>query len=131
MPDTSGIEQTTRVIKRMDGNDITLYISKPKGSSEVPCILHTHGGGMMIMSANSWIFQLHRAYCARRGLAVVSVEFRNSSGLLGRHPYPGGLNDCMSALTWTHANRKELGISNVVLSGESGGGNLCAAMALR
>merc|ERR1711957_18864 len=74
---------------------------------------------------------MYRINLAIRGFAVVGVEFRNSSGLLGRHPFPAGLTDCMSALGWTNANRTKLGISKIVLSGESGGGNLCCAMALR
>lgn len=131
MPDCSGLEQRTEVIKGVDGNDITLYIDRPKGDAKVPGILHTHGGGMMVMSSGDLMY---RGYCARlanRGFAVVSVDFRNSSGRLGNHPYPAGLTDCMSGLAWTHANREALGLSKLILHGESGGGNLALATALR
>lgn len=37
----------------------------------------------------------------------------------------------MSALQWTHGNRKRLGISRIVVSGESGGGNLSLATTIR
>ena len=43
------VESYTKVIKGVDGNDITLYISKPidtKGPA--PCVFHTHGGGMVV-----------------------------------------------------------------------------------
>merc|ERR1712159_363806 len=86
---------------------------------------------MATMSANDRLYQVYRASLAKAGFVVVSVEFRNSTGKLGKHPYPAGLTDCMSALEWTDANRTELGVNSIVLSGESGGGNLCLATAIR
>ena len=68
---------------------------------------------------------------AARGMVVVGVEFRNSAGKLGNHVFPAGLNDCASATRWTAANMDALGVSHIVVSGESGGGNLCLATALK
>ena len=68
---------------------------------------------------------------AARGAVVVGVEFRNSSGVLGPHPYPAGLNDCFSGLKWTHEQRAALGVSKIVVSGESGGGHLSLATCLK
>ena len=70
-----------------------------------------------------------REYLAATGLVVVGVEFRNSGGKLGPHPYPAGLNDCAAAVRWVAANRAELGISHLIVSGESGGGNLTLTIA--
>ena len=43
------VESYTEVIKGVDGNDVTLYISKPKDTKgPAPCIFHTHGGGMVV-----------------------------------------------------------------------------------
>ena len=53
----------------------------------------------------------------------------NSAGRLGCHPFPAGLNDCASEVRWTYRNRDALGISRIVVSGESGGGNLCHGFA--
>jgi acetyl esterase/lipase len=72
-----------------------------------------------------------RAALAAKGCVVVGVEFRNSGGTLGPHPFPAGLNDCSSALDWTHAAREELGLASIVVTGESGGGNLSLATALK
>ena len=47
------------------------------------------------------------------------------------HPFPSGLNDCLSALKWVYDNKEELGISKIIISGESGGGNLSIATALK
>ena len=62
---------------------------------------------------------------------MVGVEFRNAAGALGCHPFPAALNDCTSALEWMHSNRDDLGVSKLVVSGESGGGNLTLAVTLK
>jgi len=59
------------------------------------------------------------------------VEYRNGGGRLGPHPFPAGLNDCASAVKWVDQNRSSLNISNIVISGESGGGNLSLATTLQ
>ncbi len=62
---------------------------------------------------------------------VVGVEFRNSGGALGPQPFPAGLDDCASALDWMHGQREGLGLTSIVVTGESGGGNLSLATALK
>jgi acetyl esterase/lipase len=68
---------------------------------------------------------------AALGTVVVGVEFRNGAGRLGPHPFPAGLDDCTTALEWMHHRRSELGVSKLLVSGESGGGNLTLATTLR
>eukprot|EP01051_Picozoa_sp_SAG22_P007102 SAG22_NODE_489_length_9845_cov_5.954550_2_plen_163_part_00 len=47
------VENSTEVITGADGNDIKLYISKPKGAEgPLPCVYHTHGGGMALLHAS-------------------------------------------------------------------------------
>lgn len=75
--------------------------------------------------------QSGRNMLASLGLIVISVEFRNSGGLLGPHPFPAGLNDCSSAMEWCHAHKETLGYSKFILVGESGGSNLALATALK
>jgi len=126
------IESETKTIIGEDGNEIKIYISKPKDMSEdIPAILHLHGGGMAILSANDTNFIYWRHKLASKGLVVLGVEFRNIGGAQGNHPFPAGLNDCISALKWVYENKKELGISKIILSGESGGGNLSIATTLK
>lgn len=126
----AGIETLELTIRGVDGNDITLYVDRPIGAAGgVPGLLHIHGGGMAILQAQSaaaW-----RAWLAAQGCVVVGVEFRNSAGVLGPHPFPAGLNDCSSALDWMHGQREALGLTSIVVTGESGGGNLSLATALK
>jgi acetyl esterase/lipase len=130
LPAVEGAATTTTTITGDDGNEITLYISRPSDSgAALPCVVHLHGGGMAIGSAADLPYMHLREYLAATGLVVVGVEFRNSGGKLGPHPYPAGLTDCAAATRWVAANRKELGISHLIVSGESGGGNLTLTVA--
>ena len=132
MPSFDNVATTTETIDGVDGNPITLHIHQPANrSGNVPCIVHTHGGGMVLMTAEDPGFIRWRNNLADMGMVVVGVEFRNGGGVLGDHPFPAGLNDCASAAQWAHANRAALGISSIVISGESGGGNLCIATTLK
>ncbi len=124
VPDVEGITTTTTTITGEDGNDVTLYISRPQASGALPAVVHLHGGGMAIGSATDVGYARGREYLAATGLVVVGVEFRNSAGKLGPHPYPAGLNDCAAGVRWTYANRSDLGVSHLIVGGESGGGNL-------
>lgn len=131
-PAITNVERRTEVIRGIDGNDVSLYIHAPTDvDGPVPAIVHTHGGGMVIMEASGEGYVRWRDELASTGLVVVGVEFRNAAGKLGPHPFPAGLNDCFSGLQWTHENRDALGISKIVISGESGGGNLSLAATLK
>lgn len=132
LPDWPTVTTTTEVIEGVDGNDIKLFIHKPRDlNGQVPCVYHTHGGGMVVMSAEDPGFIKLRNDLAARGVVAIGVEFRNGGGRLGPHPFPAGLNDCASGLKWVHAHKKDLGIGKIVASGESGGGNLCIATTLK
>lgn len=132
MPDFDDVEQTTEIIKGVDDNDITLYVHRPKKiPGPIPGVVHTHGGGMVLMTAQDPGFIRWRNTLAQMGMVVVGVEFRNGGGKLGNHPFPAGLNDCASAAKWAHENREALGISSIIISGESGGGNLSIATTMK
>ncbi len=132
LPVLESVESATEIIDGTDGNKLQLFIHRPKRrSGSVPCIVHTHGGGMVLMGATDPMFVRWRDSLADLGMVVVGVEFRNGGGRLGNHPFPAGLNDCASAVQWVHSNRDALGVSAIVISGESGGGNLSLATTLK
>lgn len=132
MPGYDDVSSTVETIKGIDGNDITLHLHTPAQANEPgPCIVHTHGGGMVLMTAADPSFERWRNELAQAGLRVIGVEFRNGGGKLGDYPFPAGLNDCAAAVNWANENRERLGISSLVISGESGGGNLAIATTLK
>jgi len=83
---------------------------------------------MVILSAADGVYRHWRDELAAGGLVVIGVEFRNGAGELGAHPFPAGLRDAAAASRWVGANLAELGGSHLILSGESGGGNLALAL---
>ena len=132
LPAFPTVSSTTEVIKGVDGNDIKLFVHQPKDrNGPLPCVVHLHGGGMVIMSAEDPGFILLRNSLAAMGMVVIGAEFRNGGGKLGPHPFPAGLNDCSSALQWADEQRDALDISKIIVSGESGGGNLALATTLK
>lgn len=131
-PAPTGVSSYTETITGVDGNEISLFIHRPDGAGgPLPCLVHTHGGGMTLLSATGESYVRWRDDLAATGMVVVGVEFRNAGGKLGAHPFPAGLNDCASATRWVVEHRDGLGVSTVIISGESGGGNLAIATALK
>jgi acetyl esterase/lipase len=131
-PPVEGVASTVEVIRGIDGNDITVFVHRPANASgALPGVLHLHGGGMVILEAAGPGYVRWRDELAATGLVVVGVEFRNGGGKHGPYPFPAGLNDCTSALRWVSDNKAKLGISTLIVSGESGGGNLTLATTLQ
>lgn len=130
LPPIEGVERSLQTIRGIDGNDIALFVHAPATSTgPLPGVLHLHGGAMVMFEAAWPGYQRWRDGLAASGLVV--VEFRNGAGKRGPHPFPASLNDATSALRWVSGQRDRLGISRLVLSGESGGANLSRATALR
>ena len=130
-----GVSHETVTLAGADGNQISLYLHRPVRSAAdrraLPCVVHFHGGGGVILSATEPCYARWRDELAAAGTVVVGVEFRNAGGALGNHPYPAGLSDCASAVRWVSSSKRDLGARNVIVSGESGGGNLSLAVALK
>lgn len=117
-------------IPGLDGNTIDLYVFTPLDvAPDAPAVLYIHGGGMAFVNADSRGTRAWSREIAGHGAIVIAVDFRNSH-VGGPNPFPAGLHDCISAVKWAYANRAELGVSRIVLEGESGGANLALATAL-
>ncbi len=103
------------------GGDIRVRIYLPEAASVGSCIL-LHAGGWVIgdLTTND---ALARRLCAGAACEVVNVDYR----LAPEHPYPAALDDVFSVLQWCAAGTRQ----PIVLAGESSGGNLAAACAIR
>ncbi|MFF4316961.1 alpha/beta hydrolase fold domain-containing protein [Streptomyces sp. NPDC001507] len=132
LPEVEGVTTETHTVTAADGHQIQLYVTRPETvESRLPCLYHIHGGGMVITGATSAGYTRWRQELAATGLVVIGVEFRNGAGKLGPHPYPAGLEDCAAGLQWAATHAAELGVSNIVVSGESGGANLALALTIK
>jgi len=91
-------------------------------------VVYFHGGGFCIGSIGL-MDNVARELAHCSGATVVSAEYR----LAPEHPYPAGLDDCEAVTRWAFANAARLGAdpTRIAVAGESAGGNLSAAVALR
>ncbi|MEO1935145.1 MAG: alpha/beta hydrolase [Myxococcales bacterium] len=119
-----------------DGNTIRVQMIQKESATPRPCVYYIHGGGMQALSCFNGNYRAFGKIIAAQGVNVAMVDFRNSispSSTEEVAPYPAGLNDCVSGLKWIIANAAELNIDpdRIIVSGESGGGNLTLALGLR
>lgn len=130
--DEPAIDITTQTIKGVDNNDIKLYIYKPAAATgPLPAVIYSHGGGMVLISTDNSAHRRWLRTLAVNGVIAIAVDFRNAYTAAGHNPFPAGLNDCAAAVKHISAHRAELGISTIVLQGESGGANLAITTALK
>jgi acetyl esterase/lipase len=126
------ITETTERIPGVQGTEIILHVSRPEGvQGPLPCTVYVHGGGMTILTADNKVHRRWRTDLAGTGMVCIGVDFRNAYTASGPNPFPAGLEDCSIALAWIHERREQLGISKLVLQGESGGANLVIATTLK
>ncbi|MDE2597364.1 MAG: chloramphenicol hydrolase [Sphingomonadales bacterium] len=104
-----------------------LYV--PEGAAEnPPLVLFFHGGGWVIGTIATHDGTC-RALARASGAAVLSVGYR----LAPEAPFPAPLDDCCEALAWALAHAGALGVdgSRLAVAGDSAGGNLATAAAIR
>jgi acetyl esterase len=91
-------------------------------------VVYLHGGGFVLGSIDI-MDGVAREIADKSGAAVVSVGYR----LAPEHPFPEGLDDCEAVTRWAVAHAADFGVAPelVAVAGESAGGNLSAAVALR
>lgn len=104
---------------------LRLYYSRLTG--ELPLILFFHGGGWVTGSLAT-----HDRLCRRLAQVtealVIAVDYR----LAPWHRYPIPLEDCYDAVLWAVEHAAELGGNphQLIVMGDSAGGNLAAAVCL-
>lgn len=108
--------------------ELAVRIYSPEGDGPHPVTMWFHGGGWVIGS-----IEQHDGLCRdlakRSGSIVVSVDYR----LAPEAPFPGPLDDCVAATRWVSEHASEIGAdaTRLAVAGDSAGGNLAAALALR
>lgn len=129
--DSDDVETSTATVEGVDGHTITLHIIRPRGvTGPLPGVVYIHGGAMAILTTDN---PVHRRWCtdiALAGAVVVMLDYRNACHADDHLPFPTGVEDCLTGVTWVHEQREALGLSTVIVQGESGGANLAIATAL-
>jgi acetyl esterase len=121
-------ESLARVEDRVLPGGVAVRIYVPEGKGPFPALLYIHGGGWVVGDLETHD-DVCRSLAHRAGLVVVSVHYRRAPE--ARFPVP--LEDCAAALGWTIEGAKSLGIdpARIAVGGDSAGGNLAAALAIR
>jgi acetyl esterase len=110
------------------GGPLTLRVYRPTTEPDLPVVVFAHGGGWVICDLDSHD-PLCRTLAAEVGAVVVAVDYRRAP----EDPYPAALDDLEAALRWVVAGATGLGVdvTRLAVAGDSAGGNLAAAVALR
>lgn len=93
----------------------------PPGAPEDRVLLYIHGGAWFMGSTNT-----HRPFVANlastSGVRALAIDYR----LAPEHPFPAGLDDCVTAYEWLL--RSGIAPDRIVVAGDSAGGNLTLAL---
>jgi acetyl esterase/lipase len=107
--------------------EVAIYIVNAKPGTSRPAILHTHGGGYVLGSAESGVRGLQEI-CKELDCVAVSVDYR----LAPETTYVGSIEDNYAGLKWLYANAASVGAdpAKIALLGESAGGGHAALLAI-
>lgn len=111
-----------------EGVELPTLIVEPKNSERLlPCMIVFHGGGFMLR-ASAPHYQLLKEYAAAVPCRVIYTDYR----LAPEYPFPIPAEDCYAVYQWVLNHTKGLKIDpeRIVVSGDSAGGNLAAAVTL-
>jgi acetyl esterase/lipase len=134
---SKGLRTTTETFRsEPDGNTVKIQLIRPDTAERLPCVYYIHGGGMQMMSCFDGMYRAWGRIIAAQGVAVAMVDFRNAirpSSAPEVAPFPAGLNDCVAGVKWVaaHAARLNIDAKRIIVAGESGGGNLTLATAMK
>ncbi|CAB4533164.1 unannotated protein [freshwater metagenome] len=108
--------------------DLPIRIYRPTENQDAPAIVYFHGGGWVLNFLD--IYDASLAHLANSsGFTIISVNYQKAP----EHPFPVPFDDCYATLLWVINNAKELKINPqaIGVAGDSAGGNLASAVALK
>ncbi|KFV72253.1 Arylacetamide deacetylase-like 4, partial [Dryobates pubescens] len=122
--------QLSQQDERFDGVPVRVYRPRAPATGLRPGAIFLHGGGWLQLTTAHPSADSHEKVCrciAKGGeLVVVSVGYR----LAPEHKYPAAYEDCLNATIHFMKNAEHYGVdpANVIVCGDSAGGNLAAAV---
>lgn len=108
--------------------DLPIRIYRPNEDQNAPAMVYFHGGGWVLNFLDIYDAALHRL-ANQSGSVIISVNYQKAP----EHPFPTPFDDCYSSLLWVKSHATELGIdpNRIGVGGDSAGGNLAAAVAVK
>lgn len=123
-----GCDRERHLLLSPEGHEVPVIVYRPSNlPAAAPAILHIHGGGYVIGSADTMSLAC-AALALELNCLIASVDYRLAPDTV----HPGPVEDCYLALQWLSTEAAVLGIdpARIAVSGESAGGGLAAALAL-
>ncbi len=120
-------EVTELKIPGPDG-ELPLRVYRPLAERPLPVLLYFFGGGW-VLGAIDTADGVARSLANSSGAVVAVVGYR----LAPEHPFPAAIDDCYATVRWVAGHAAEIGVdaTRLAVGGDSAGGNLAAAVALR
>jgi acetyl esterase len=109
------------------GGELPLRLYRP-ASGPLPALLYFFGGGWVLGTIDT-ADGVSRSLANSSGALVAVVGYR----LAPEHPFPAAIDDCHATVRWVAEHAAEIGAdpARLAVGGDSAGGNLAAAVALR
>ena len=109
-------------------SDLHIRIYTPSVNKNSPALVFFHGGGWVLNFIDIYDTALRRI-ANQSGAVIVAVNYQKAP----EHPFPTPFNDCYATLEWVIKNAETLNIDphKIGVGGDSAGGNLAAAVALK
>ena len=109
-----------------ESGGIPVRIYTPARAGSFGIIVYFHGGAFFLGSLETHD-HVARLLASETGCKVVSVGYR----LAPEHPFPAGLDDCLTTVRWVAGGGDSLGWDRrtLAVAGDSSGGNFAAAVA--
>ena len=110
------------------GGELPLRLYRPASERPLPALLYFFGGGWVLGTIDT-ADGVSRSLANSSGALVVVVGYR----LAPEHPFPAAIDDCYATVRWVAEHAEEIGAdpARLAVGGDSAGGNLAAAVALR
>ncbi|WP_314587840.1 alpha/beta hydrolase [Paenibacillus terrigena] len=108
-------------------SDFRIRLYKPEGDAKRPLMVFMHGGGWIGGSIDA-VHDYCKAVADQADCVVLSVDYH----LAPEAPFPEGLEDSYAAVKWgvEHAEELNIDVDNVIVSGDSAGGNYSAIISI-
>jgi len=107
---------------------LPIRIYRPNAERNLPAMLYFHGGGWVIGNMDGFEPTV-RSIANKANIMVIQVQYQKAP----ERAFPIPFDDCYTTLEWVASNAEKLGINpnQIGVGGDSAGGNLAAAVALK
>lgn len=135
LPFPAGMTTSVSTATSADGNrfNITRFVplavqQQGRDKTSQRAVVYAFGGGLVAGSVAT-SYNMIANLAEQTATQVFAPDYR----VAPEHPYPAALDDVYACVTWVQAHAGELGVdpSRIVTFGQSAGGGLVAAAALR